>query len=229
VQGDVAAAAFTGEDAFAHGGPIETLRAVGALYPEAVHVVVLDKSPIKDVAQLRGRKVNLGPQASGTRFDALAVLDAYGLKTTDLAQAGAETNLAAIADLTKGRFDAVFITAPAPTRPLQELALSGLRLLPITGAAVDQLLRSHPGLTPLTLPANTYPRQKDDVLTVGSATLLVTTQDAPAAEVARLSDLVFNKMTHIGGRTAEVVGASEGKELRGVTIPLHPGAGQTAR
>jgi TRAP transporter TAXI family solute receptor len=230
VQGDVAAAAFAGEDAFAHGGPIETLRAVGALTPEAVHVVVMDKSSIKDVGQLRGRKVNIGPPASGTRFDALGVLDAYGLKPADLSRAGSESTSAAIAQLKAGQVDAVFVTAPAPTRSLQELALStGLRLLPITGVAVDRLVRDRPGLTPLTLPANTYPRQKQDVMTVGSATLLVTTQDAPEAEVARLSDFVFNKMPHIGGRTAEIVGASEGKELRGVTIPLHPGVGHRSQ
>jgi len=132
--------------------------------------------------------------------------------------------------LKAGRVDAVFVTAPAPTRSLQELALStGLRLLPITGAAVERLVQTRPGLTPLTLPANTYPRQKQDVTTVGSATLLVTTQEAPETEVARVSDFVFNKMPHIGGRTAEIVGASEGKELRGVTIPLHPGVGQKSQ
>jgi TRAP-type uncharacterized transport system substrate-binding protein len=64
------------------------------------------------------------------------------------------------------------------------------------------------------------------VTTVGSATLLVTTQDAPDAEVARISDFVFNRMPHLGGRSVEIVGAAEGKELRGVTIPLHPGAGR---
>jgi TRAP transporter TAXI family solute receptor len=227
VQGDVAAAAVAGEDAFEHGGAIESLRAVGALFPEAVHVVVLDKSPIRRVAQLRGRKVNLGAPASGTRFDALGVLAAYGMTPSDLGAAGAEANAAAIAKLTTGQLDAVFITAPAPTRALQELSLSvGLRLLPITGDAVDQLVRGRPGLTPLTLPANTYPRQKDSVTTVGSATLLVTTQDAPDAEVARISDFVFNRMPHLGGRSVEIVGAAEGKELRGVTIPLHPGAGR---
>jgi TRAP transporter TAXI family solute receptor len=227
LQGDVAAAAYAGEDAFAHGGPIETLRAVGALFPEAVHVVVLDKSAVREVGQLRGRKVNLGPATSGTRFDALAVLAAYGLKTSDLSDAGSASTADAIARLKNGQLDAVFVTAPAPTRPLQELALStGLRLLPITGAALDQLVRSRPGLTALTLPANTYPRQAADVNTVGSPTLLVTTEDAPAAEVARVSDLVFNRMPRNRGKTAEIVGASAGKELRGVTIPLHPGASE---
>jgi TRAP transporter TAXI family solute receptor len=226
LQGDVAAAAFAGEDAFAHGGPLATLRAVGALVPEAVHVVVLDKSPIRAIGQLRGRKVALGPPASGTRFDALGVLAAYGLMPSELSEASSESTSAAIARLKKGQIDALFMTAPSPTRPLQELAISGgFRLLPITGNAIDQLVRTRPGLTPLILPANTYPKQKDDVATVGSATLLVTTADAPAAEVARVGDLVFNRM-HLGGHTPEIVGASQGKELRGVTIPLHPGAGK---
>jgi len=230
VQGDVAAAAFAGEDAFEHGGAIETLRAVGALFPEAVHVVVLDKSPVQTLAQLRGRNVNIGPPASGTRFDALGVLAAYGLAPADLSEAGSEPTLEAIARLKGGRIDAAFITAPAPTRALQELALStGVRLLPITGNAVDQLVRTRPGLTPLRLPANTYPQQKDDVITVGSATLLVTTQDAPEAEVARLSDFVFKRMPQLRVRTAEVVGTSAAQELRGVTIPLHPGVGQKSQ
>lgn len=224
LQGDVAAAAFAGEDAFARGGPLESLRAVGALFPEAVHIVVLDKSPVRDIAQLRGKRVNIGPSASGTQFDAVAVLAAYGLKPSDLSDAAMEPNAAAVARLKSGQLDAVFITAPAPTRVLQDLAIStGLRLVPVGGAGLDALVRARPGLVPLTLPANTYPRQKDDVATVGSATLLVTTEDAPDAEVARVSDFVFNRMPLTRGRSAEIVGASEGKELRGVTIPLHPG------
>ncbi len=226
VQGDVAAAAFAGEDAFAHGGAIETLRAVGALAPEAVHIVVLDTSPIREIGQLRGKKVDIGAPASGTRFDALAVLAAAGLNPSDLASAGSDPTTAAIARLKSGAYDAIFVTAPAPTRSLQELALTtGLRLLPISNAIAAQLTRSRPGLTPLTLPANTYPRQKDSVTTVGSATLLVTTQDAPDAEVARVNDFVFNKIPQLRGRNAEVVGVSEGHELRGITIPLHSGVG----
>jgi TRAP transporter TAXI family solute receptor len=230
MQGDVASAAFSGEDAFAHGGPIEQLRAVGALFPEAVHIAVLDSSPIREVAQLKGRSVNLGPPASGTRFDALGVLAAYRLMPSDFASAGSDPISEAIVKLKKRQVDAIFITAPAPTRALQELAVStGLRLLPIGGAALDELGRTRPGLTPLTLPPNTYPQQKTAVTTVGSATLLVTTADAPAGEVAAVSDLVFNRMPQLRGRSADVVGASAGKELHGVTIPLHPGAGQKAQ
>jgi TRAP transporter TAXI family solute receptor len=228
IQGDVAAAAVAGEGAFAS-GELENLRAVGGLFPEAVHVVVLASSPIRGIGELRGRRVNLGQPSSGSRFDALAVLSAYGLKPADLAEAGSESLATAIARLKKGQLDALFTTAPGPTRALQELAVSpGLRLLPIMGAPLEVIMRDHPGLTALTLPPNTYPQQKEAVATVGSATLLVTTADAPATEVARIKDLVFNRMPQMRGHSADTVGVSQASELRGVTIPLHPGAGQKA-
>jgi TRAP transporter TAXI family solute receptor len=229
VQGDVAAAAFAGRDSFAHGGALDTLRAVGALFPEAIHIVVLPTSPIREVSQLRNKRVNLGPPSSGTRFDALAVLDAAGLRTSDLAEARADTLAVAIGELIAGRLDALFTTAPAPTRALQQLAVSpGLRLLSLRGPVVERLVRDRPGLEALTLPTHSYPRQDTDVVTVGSATLLVTTVDAPSDEVGRVSDLLFTRLPQMRERTADVVSVSSASPMRGVTIPLHPGAKQAA-
>ena len=195
IQADVAAAAMAGDDVFAGGGPLASLRAVGALFPEAVHLIVLPHSPIREVGQLRGHRVAIGPPGSGTRFDALVVLEAHGLKVTDLAEARGDANAAAIARLKRGQIHAVFLTSLAPARALQELAVSpGLRLIPLGTGAMPRLLERRPGLTPLTLPANTYPRQTEPVRTVASSALLVTTADAPDAEVAAVADLVFRRM-----------------------------------
>jgi len=225
VQGDVAAAAFAGDEVFARGAPLSTLRAVGGLFPEAIHVVVLADSPIQQIRQLAGKRVDLGVPASGTRFDAVAVLDAYGLKPADLGEAREDGPDAAIARLRKRQLDAVFSTAAAPTRALQALAAdTGLRLLPITGDAMERLLQARPGLTPLTLPPNTYPKQHQPVTTAASAALLLTTLDAPLAEVERVTDLVFTRMPQLHRGSGDVVKVSAEHELRGITIPLHPGA-----
>ena len=223
IQADVAAAAVAGEDVFARGGPLDNLRALGGLFPEAVHIVVPADSPVREVAQLRGHRVGIGAPASGTRFDALAVLEAHGLKATDLAEAGADATAAALARLKRGQLHAVFLTTPAPTQELQQLAVSpGLRLLPIAEGAMRRLLELRPGLAPLTLPANTYPRQHEPVPTVASAALLVTTADAPDAEVAAVADLVFRRLAQNTG-SAGVIRVTPQNERRGVTIPLHSG------
>jgi TRAP transporter TAXI family solute receptor len=230
IQGDVAAAAMAGEDVFSRGAPLATLRAVGGLFPEAIHVAVRPDSPIRGVAQLRGRKVGIGPLASGTRFDAVAVLAAFGLTPADLAEASEEASTAAIERLRRGQLDAVFVTASPPMRALQRLAAeTGIRLLPMTREATQRLADARAGLTPLTLPANTYPRQAAAVQTVAAVALLVTTSDAPAGEVERVADLVFGRMTVGTTGGADLVKVSPGNELRGVTIPLHPGAASRAR
>ena len=228
VQGDVAAAAMAGEDQFARGKPLANLRAVGGLFPEAIHVVVLPASPVQEVAQLRGRRVNIGTPASGTQFDAVAVLDAYGLKPADLAEAREDGLATAITRLRNGRIDALFATSAAPAVALQNLAAqAGLRLLPITDTAIERLGQTRPGLVRLTLPANTYPRQHAPVVTVASSALLLTTTDAPQAEVERVADLIFSKMPKQQGGSADVVKVSGENQLRGVTIPLHAGAARS--
>jgi TRAP transporter TAXI family solute receptor len=230
VQGDVAAAALAGEDVFARSAPLSTLRAVGGLFPEAVHVVVLPDSPVRDVTQLRGRRVDIGAPASGTRFDAVAVLAAYGLKPADLAETREDAPAVAVERLRRRQLDALFMTIAAPARVLQHLAAEpGLRLLPVSGAALERLTQARPGLTPLTLPANTYPRQQQAIATVASAALLLTTLDAPHIEVERVADLVFGRMAEQPAGRGDVVKVSAQNELRGVTIPLHPGAARRAR
>lgn len=229
VQADVAAAALAASDIFARGAPLANLQAVGALFPEAIHVVVPRDSPIREIAQLRGKRVDLGAPASGTHFDAVAVLEAHGIQVADLKEAREEGLALAIARLKARELDALFATAPAPTRPLQQLAVEpGLRLLSIKGAALDRLVQMRPGLTALTLPSNTYPRQEAEVATIAAAALLVTTADAPTAEVERVTDLLYNRMPQQQGGAADVLKVSPATEFRGVTIPLHPGAARRA-
>jgi TRAP transporter TAXI family solute receptor len=199
IQADVAAAAVAGEDVFARGAALTNLRAVGSLFAEAVHVVVRPDAPVRTIAELRGKRVDIGATSSGTRFDALAVLEAHGVTVSDLAEVRGDGQAAAVDRLKRKQLDAVFVTALAPTRPLQQLATStGLRLLRINDDAMARLLELRPGLTAVTLPANTYPRQVEPVRTVASAALLVTTDQAPDGEVARVADLVFNRMSSSG-------------------------------
>ena len=228
VQGDVAAAAVSGDDLFSRGQPLSTLRAVGGLFPEAIHIVVRPDSPVRGVADLRGRRVDIGTPSSGTRFDAVAVLAAYGLKPSDLAEARQDGLSGAIGRLRRGQIDALFATGAAPEPSLQALAAqAGLRLLPITAAALEQLGQARPGLVRLTLPVNTYPRQQSAVVTAASSALLLTTTKAPPAEVERVVDLVFTRMAQKGAGGAAVVKVSAANQLRGVTIPLHEGTGRT--
>ena len=227
MQSDVAALAAAGEGPFARGGPIATLRALASLFPEPVHVVVAARSPIRSVTELRGKRVGIGPPDSGTRENALAVLRAHGLERTDLGTAREQGTDEAVRQLRAGSLDAFFVTIAAPAGELQALATrGGMRLLSLDDGAAERLVAERPGLVRLAVRANTYPGQTEDVRTVAATALLVATAETPDAEVELLLKVVFE------GADFEAAGSGQGTKvsvrtaLRGITIPMHSGAGR---
>ena len=224
VQADVAAEAVAGRGAFARGGPLTTLRALGSLFPDAVHVVVPAASRIRTMADLRGKRVDIGAPGSGTRFSAVAVLTAHGLEVRDLGQAIEGGREDAARRLAAGQLDAFFVTIAPPARALQHLAAqSGMRLLALSRPSIERLVADKTGLVAMTLPALTYPGQSEPVATVATAALLVTTTDAPETEVDGMVALVFAKADLASTGSAEAVKVSSESALRGITIPMHAG------
>ena len=234
VESNVALMAVEGSGPFAGGRATPKLAAVGSLFPVSMHVVVPAASPIRQIADLKGRRVNVGGPESGNRFDALAILRSHGIALTDLAEATELGVADASRMLQDGRLDAIFAGGGAPMRDLQRLATEHrVRFLSLEDAALARLLDENAGLMRLTLPANTYPGQAVPVTTAAAAALLVGTTDAPEDEVAALAQLVFENIDFRATGSAQAGKISKGTALRGVPIPLHPGAarylGQAAR
>jgi TRAP transporter TAXI family solute receptor len=203
------------------------MRALGSLFPEPVHVVVPAASTIRTLADLRGRRVALGPRDSGTRADALALLAVHGLTIRDLHEAGDDGLAAAAARLRAGQIDALVATVGAPTREIQRLATEHpIRLVSLSTAAVERLVTQHVGFVRLVIPARTYPGQKEDVTTVAATALLVTHTDVPDREVGFVLRLVFEDPDYLAAGSAQGAKISKRSALRGITIPVHPSASE---
>jgi TRAP transporter TAXI family solute receptor len=227
IQSDVAAMAYAGEGAFAQGGAVTSLRALGSLFPEPLHIVVSAKSPIQSVADLRDKRVALGPPNSGTRADALVVLAAHGLTVKELKEARDEGLDDAPATFRSGRLDAFFATVGAPAREIQRLATRHpIRLISLDVNTVAGLVSQNPGLVRLMVPANTYPGLKDAATTVAATALLVTHADVPESEATVVLKLMFENADYLSRGSAQGAKISKRTGLRGITIPVHPAAGR---
>jgi TRAP transporter TAXI family solute receptor len=222
VQSDIAAAAHAGRGRFG-GAAQPELRAVASLFPEAVQLVVRSGGPIASVADLKGKRVDLGPERSGTRANALAILAANGVAVDTLAATTGSNLTDAAALLAAGQIDALFATVHAPARTLQVVAartpLAWIDLLP-----TDALRAS--GLLPLKLPARTYAGQAEPVQTLAATGLLVTRADVPAAQVQTMLGLVFDAgaAQRQEGSAAAQINRSTARV--GVDIPWSPAAEQ---
>jgi TRAP transporter TAXI family solute receptor len=224
VQSDVAAAAVTGSGSFEGSGPLGRLRAVAALFPEPLHVVVRVDAPIASVADLAGRRVALGQRESGTRPLAQAVLRAYGLAADGYVAVDVASPGEALQMLADGRVDAVIEVVSAPWQQLGQVAASEpLRLLPLSPEAIGALDGTVPGLLHLAIAARTYPGQEAAVQTVGATALLLANSDVPDAAVHRVLEFLFESEV-AAARGVAAARLSRERARLGVTLPLHDGA-----
>lgn len=226
VQADIAYAAQTDGPDWPDAAPVTQLRAIAALYPEAIHIVARADAGITRIDDLAGKRVSINRSGSGTRIDARLVLRAAGLPDDRLFLSELPT-VEAARQLRAGQLDAFFMVGGWPVAALTELAgQTDIRLLPISGALADRLGASHSFLQPAILPAETYPGQETPIKTLSVAALWVTTSDQPEALIHDLTRVLWNDYTlgHLRRSHPAAGSFDRAKALSGISIPLHPGA-----
>ena len=82
VQSDTLDAAFNAKAPFTEA--IKSMSTIAVLYPEIIQVVVRTDSPIKSIADLKGKKVGVGAPGSGTEANFRQLMDIYGLAKDDV-------------------------------------------------------------------------------------------------------------------------------------------------
>ena len=224
-QADISYWAYNGKGVFAKTGPIKKLRAVANLFPEAVHVVVRRNAGIETLADLRGKRVSLDREGSGTRVDALLILEAFGLGLGDIAAEALAAGDAADR-LRDGDLDAFIMVVGTPATAILGLAEDSLvTLLPIAGPAAAGLRESYPFFHKYRIEAGTYFNvPATETLSVGAQWLV--SADLPDELVYGLTRALWHKNTrrlldngHPKGKAIRKVSA-----LDGLVVPLHPGA-----
>ncbi|MEQ8653983.1 MAG: TAXI family TRAP transporter solute-binding subunit [Kiloniellales bacterium] len=224
-QSDVAYWAYTGSGIMEGETAAEDLRAIAALYPEHIHLVALADSGINSVADLKGKRVSLDEPGSGTYVDALLILETAGLSADDI-QAEALKGNAASEALRNGKIDAYFVVAGYPTGSVVELASAvDIKLVPISGAGADGLVKEYGFFSTSDIPAGTYEGvETTPTVAVGAQWLTSAKEDEEL--IYQITKALWNEQTrkllddgHAKGKSITLDTA-----LDGVGIPLHPGA-----
>lgn len=231
VQADIAHGAQSGGLEWPGATRVPGLRAIAALYPEAIHLVAAAGSDIRQVSDLKGKRVSINVAGSGTRIDAQLVLEAAGLPDDRLILSALSTDEAA-RQMRAGELDAFFMVGGWPLPALSALAgQTDIRLVPIKGPLADRLKARHPFFRSETLPAGTYPGQDTPVSTLSVSSIWVTMEDQPEQLIHDITRVLWNDYTQArlkrGHPAARAIDRREA--LNGLSIPLHPGAAKYYR
>lgn len=222
-QGDLVQDAYNQTGIFENEEETRGFWAVAALYTEACQVVVRADSDIQSIEDLQGRTVSIGAEESGSEQNAQQILSAYGLNDKLVSMVNLNYEDAA-AQLKAGKIDAIFMTVGAPSPVLTELAGEcSIRLLNVDGAAAQRLMSAYSAYSTVTLPADTYPGQSEDVQTVGVKAVLLASDELPAKQVQKLTELLFSSREGLEEQLGIPLDAEQ-DAVEGVGVPFHAGA-----
>ena len=224
-QSDVVREAVAGKGAFRRSGPQKNVRILADLFPEEVHLIAAKNTHIKSVSDLKGKRVGIGADHSGTIVTARAILSAYRISLAHLRVSNDPYDVAA-EKLTKGQLDAMFFVGGAPVPLVRELLANGHAVpVPIADKGRKQLLARDTALSAMTIPAGVYP-DTGPIETVGVDALLVVNNAEPDWLIYGINKALFNPAnraalagSHRAAQSIRVAGAASD-----LPAPLHPGA-----
>ncbi|PSL26491.1 hypothetical protein B0H99_11927 [Planomicrobium soli] len=220
VQTDTAFYASEGTNMF-EGEVIDTVSAIGALYPETIQLVTTEGKGITSFEDLAGKSVSVGAPGSGTYINAEQLLEIHGMTMDDIKAQNldfAESQ----ESLQAGQIDAAFITAGTPTGAVESLsATSDVAIVPVAKDKADALIEKYPYYAHDTVPADTY-GIPEDVATVSVLAMLVAQNDLSEDLVYDITKAIYENTDKIQHAKAAFIKSETA--LEGIGIPVHPGA-----
>jgi len=202
------------------GTDAEGLVSLGSFYHEPLWVFYRGKETLDQLVQLKGRRIAIGPEGSGTRRLALELLEASGVPQNDKRTTFAPiSGLAAVAALAQGKVDAVFLVGPAQSGAVwSALYTPNVRLMSF--AQAEAYVRRFPYLSRLVLPRGGIDLQRDipaaDVELVAPMATIVAREGTHPA----LIDLLLQAAGEVHGGAGLFQRPGEFPNARQVDFPL---------
>jgi uncharacterized protein len=223
-QSDVQYQAYNGTGSFKEAD--KTLRSVFSVHPEPFTVVARKEANIKQFTDFKGKRFNVGNPGSGTRSAMEELLTALDMKMSDFALASelkADEHGPALCD---NKIDGFFYGVGHPSANIQDPTTTcGAKLVPLTGPAIDALVKKHPYYAQVTIPGGLYANNPQPTPTYGVLATMVTSSKVPADVVYVITKAVFDNLDEFKKlHPAFAHLSAEAMVKDGLSAPMHEGA-----
>jgi len=164
-------------------------RSVIRMNASPAHWVVLKKSPIYGLKDLKGKRLSIGERGASSNTRVLWFLEAAGLTKDDvkLEYIGDDQATGALKD---GRIDCMAETLGVPAGVILNLSTTTkVRFLELTDGEAQYLTKKWPYLAPIVIKAGTY-GQPNDFVGYGVASCYMTIKEVPEDVVYQMCKVI---------------------------------------
>ncbi len=176
---------------------------------DEIHLLV--NSSIKNVKELKGKKIAIGHSESGIKATSISVLRLSGIDFSEI-EVRELSPEEAIPLLLKKEIDAVFVVSGIPVKILSALpsdSADKIKILSFEDSILDQIKSDNKVYQRSTIPANTYSWQKEKVNTLQVQTVLLARKDLSTAQVSEFINGLFSNVDTLSSAHPEWNGIKE--------------------
>lgn len=220
--GDTLAIAWAGDADAGFKSKLDKLRGIAAIYPNYIQIVASKESGIKTLADLKGKRLSVGAQKSGTELNARKLLGAAGIAYKDLAKVEYLPFEESVDLMKNKQLDATLQSGGLGIPALRNIANAFSVVIVEVPAGV--VAKAGVPYTKGVIPKDTYKGQDADVQTATVLNYLVTRADLAPDLVYNMTKAIFDSTTELAAVHPAAAGIKLESALNGMPVPLHPGA-----
>ncbi|MGH7818031.1 MAG: TAXI family TRAP transporter solute-binding subunit, partial [Candidatus Binatia bacterium] len=203
------------------------IRTLMALYSNFMHIVAIDGSGIKSVADLKGKRVSTGSPGSGTEIKGRRVLEAYGVTPKDFRSQdwlGAAESAGALKDR---KLDAFIWDGGLPTAAVLDVAATPgikINLIPHGDAVAKMVAKYGPLYFVSNIPKGVYKGIDEDIAVAAATNLLIVNEKMDENLAYQITKLFLEHTADLVAVHKAAAEISLKNAVLGSPIPFHPGA-----
>lgn len=201
------------------------IRAVATMAPNIGIFVTTADTGIKKMADLKGKRVVMGPAGAGFDFFLKPLLEVHGLTYDDLDVINA-SYLEAVELINDGKADAAFMGGAVPIPAVIQLsATQDVVFVEFDEAAPKKLMEQHPFYFPVTIPAAKYDALEEDIQGINVGNMeLVTHKDVDEETVYQVTKLLHQNRDKVAEQHPAGKALADKNITRNTGTEFHPGA-----
>lgn len=216
---DLAYFAYLGEGPYEE--PLDILAA-GALHPSVLHLIARAGSGAPSFAELRGKRLAIGPAGGPTVTLTDLLLRSYGMTLDDVVPSFLSYS-DGFTQLGDGNVDAAFALAGYPAAAvMQTRATRELAFIHLEEPVIEQFVADNPYYYPVNIPPGVYDTESGSTV-LAIANVLIVRGSESADTVHEVVASIYGNLAELSESNA-IAGQIDAARSVDLPLPLHPGA-----
>lgn len=218
--------AWKGSNRFAQAGPDGKLRSAFSLHRETFTVIAGPDSGVKTLADLSGKRVNIGPRGSGHRATARFVFRRLKWNDRSFAALTAFGTAKQTSALCDRKIDALVLLVGHPNHVVSEaLKNCRARIIPLSESLTTGIADDTPYYDPAPIRGRDYGLKESDIWSFGTTTTVSISEELLPETVYNFTRAVFEQVKSLRRAHPALSGLTQkNMATQGMTAPLHEGA-----